>query len=381
MYFIKSLKAFLMGMLLTGAVLAEDSDKMAWEKFEPPPDKKYDWIQMNSGEWLKGEIKVMYNYTLEFDSDELDLLELDMDDVKQIRSANNQRILVERGRRNTAVLSGRLIVSGEEVQLIQKDSTNELKRVELVSIAGGSKRELDNWSGTISFGATARGGNTETIDVNTSLNIRRRTAMTRLNVDYFANYSEVQTADVNGVKTRNRTTDNHRLNGYFDWFLTSRFYWQIVNAEYYRDPFANIQHQYSLNTAVGYDLIRTSRTEWTCNLGAGYQETKFESVPAGEDQISRSPFGTLGTRLDYEINGDTDFLFDYSARVLNKSNGAYTHHLVTTLSYEVIADLDLDVSFVWDHIQHPQGADDGAGGIIYPEKDDYQIIVGVGYDF
>ncbi len=381
MYFVKTFKNYLIGAVWAGAVLADDTDTMAWEKFEPPPDKKYDWIQMNSGEWLKGEIKVMYNYTLEFDSDELDLLELDIDDIEQIRSAGTQRVLIERGLRDTEVLHGRLVIDGENIQLVDEGSTNAFKRVNLVSIAEGSNRERDNWSGTISFGGTARGGNTEKIDVNTALNIRRRTAMTRFNVDYLANYSKAKTVDSAGVTTRSQTADNQRLNGFFDWFLTSRFYWQIVNAEYYRDPFVNIQHQYSVNTAFGYDFIRTSKTEWTFNLGAGYQETKFESVPVDEDQISRSPFGTLGTRLDYEINGDTDFVFDYSARILNKSNGAYTHHLVTTLSYEVIADLDLDVSFVWDHIQRPQGADDGSGGIVYPEKDDYQVIVGVGYDF
>jgi hypothetical protein len=46
---------------------------------------KFDWIQLTSGEWLKGDIKVLYNDKLEFDSDKLDLLELDWEDVKQVR--------------------------------------------------------------------------------------------------------------------------------------------------------------------------------------------------------------------------------------------------------------------------------------------------------
>ncbi|MGB3648817.1 MAG: hypothetical protein WA992_09825, partial [Desulfobulbales bacterium] len=51
-------------------VLAADS---AWDKFVPPPDDKFDWIQLTNGEWLKGEFKVLYDYEVEFDSDELDL--------------------------------------------------------------------------------------------------------------------------------------------------------------------------------------------------------------------------------------------------------------------------------------------------------------------
>lgn len=47
--------------------------------------EKFDWIQLTSGEWLKGDLKVLYDKKLEFDSDELDLLELDWEDVKQVR--------------------------------------------------------------------------------------------------------------------------------------------------------------------------------------------------------------------------------------------------------------------------------------------------------
>jgi len=34
----------------------------AWDAFVPPPDDKFDWIQLTSGEWLKGELKALYNY-------------------------------------------------------------------------------------------------------------------------------------------------------------------------------------------------------------------------------------------------------------------------------------------------------------------------------
>jgi hypothetical protein len=50
------------------------------------PDK-FDWVQLTSGEWVKGQIKVMYEGSLEFDSEEFELLHLDFADVKEIRSA------------------------------------------------------------------------------------------------------------------------------------------------------------------------------------------------------------------------------------------------------------------------------------------------------
>ena len=66
----------------------KDAPKISESKNTPsgspiwgPPSalpEKFDWIQLTSGEWLKGDLKVLYDKKLEFDSDELDLLELDL---------------------------------------------------------------------------------------------------------------------------------------------------------------------------------------------------------------------------------------------------------------------------------------------------------------
>ena len=47
-----------------------------WTPPPPMPDE-FDWVQLVSGEWLKGEIRAMYKDSMEFDSEELDLLNLD----------------------------------------------------------------------------------------------------------------------------------------------------------------------------------------------------------------------------------------------------------------------------------------------------------------
>lgn len=360
------------------AELSEIRDADPWERFVPPEDTKYDWVQLPSGEWLKGDLKVMYNYVLEFDSDELDLQELDFDDIIQLRTRRPQTVLVERGPRDTELAVGRISMIEDVMILHGTEGDVEIKRHEIVSIAGGSARERDRWSGSFSVGITARGGNTETTDVNTMANVKRRSAMTRLNVDYLANYSE---ADNKDPAVDNKTADNQRLSGYFDWFLTSRFYWQVLAGEYYRDPFSNIRGQYSVSSGIGYDFIRSPRTEWTVNMGIGYQEMQFDTVQAPEDNNSSSPFFTTGTRLDYEVSGNIDFLYDYNLRILNEDNGDYTHHMIATLSVELIKDLDLDLSAIWDRIDSPQPIDDGVNPVTVPEKDDYQLVVSLAYDF
>jgi hypothetical protein len=53
----------------------------------PPPPDKFDWIQLTSDEWLKGEFIALYDDAVEFDSEELEELTLDWEDVRVIRTA------------------------------------------------------------------------------------------------------------------------------------------------------------------------------------------------------------------------------------------------------------------------------------------------------
>ena len=46
-----------------------------------PSATEFDWVQLTSGEWLKGEVKSMYNENIEFDRDKLDLLTIDLEDI------------------------------------------------------------------------------------------------------------------------------------------------------------------------------------------------------------------------------------------------------------------------------------------------------------
>ncbi|MDF7826082.1 DUF481 domain-containing protein [Pontiellaceae bacterium B12227] len=341
-----------------------------WEAFMPPPDSKFDWIQLTSGEWLKGDFKVLYDYELEFDSDEMDLQTFDIEDVKRMRTRNMKTIFIqgEGGRRDTEVLRGMLEIRENEVVLRRAEHEVVVPRSRVISIAGGRQRERDNWSGMLSFGLNARGGNTETTDTTVMANIKRRTAATRLTSDYIANYSK--SADF-------ETANNQRWNASFDRFLTARFFWQVFAVEYYRDPFSNIDSQYSVSTGTGYDIVHSSKMEWNVSLGGGYQNQVFDSVEAGNDPKSSSAFGTFGMLFDYEVSGNLDYLFDYSMRWLNEANGTYTHHMLTKLSFDLFKDLDLDVSLIWDRVQNPQADSDGS----IPKQDDYQLIVSLAYDF
>ena len=347
-------------------VLAADS---AWEKFVPPPDDKFDWIQLTSGEWLKGKLKFLYDYKVEFDSEELNLLTFDLEDVKQIRTHKPQSISVQNSALSDApiIVEGGLYLVDNKVIMTTNDGKRVFERNQLISIAQTKTKEKDLWSGNISLGANFRDGNTETVDVNLKVDAKRYTATSRLVLNYLGNYSEAN---------KEETSNNHRLSGYRDAFLSKELFWRQISGEYYRDKFKNIDHQLSLSTAIGYNFIYTPKTKWEIFAGLGARYTNFISVEEEKNKNDTSPAFGAGTVYDTEVTKWMDFLLDYSFQIVNEDAGRYTHHFISTLSTDLINDLDFDFTFVWDRIQEPQP--DSGGSI--PEKNDYQLIFGLSYD-
>src|SRR5262245_53515266 len=92
--------------------------------FQPPPPApdKFDWIQLKSGEWLKGELIALYEDKLEFDSDELNKLSLDWEDIRQVRTGRVVQV-----RFTDRTLTGRLVIDANTVQVVG-DTTQQLER-------------------------------------------------------------------------------------------------------------------------------------------------------------------------------------------------------------------------------------------------------------
>jgi len=341
-----------------------------WDDFQPPRDEEFDWLQLGSGEWIKGELLSLYNFSVEFDSDELELLKIDWEDVRQIRSAGllSLRIETNGNEENVFTVVGVLQMKEASAVVLIDQQVRTFERDQIVSIAKGTGKESDLWVGKISFGANIKSGNSDIVDSNLVLGAKRRTAESRFAIDYVGNFSRTQSVE---------TANNHRLNSHFDKFYNSKFFWRLYTAEYYRDTFKNINQQFSLSSSFGYHLIRTSKTDWEISSGVGALYTRFESVGVDEELDNVSPFIEFGTILDTELTNWMDYLFDFKFQLVDEASGTYTHHLVTTLSSDITGDLDLDVSLVWDRTAKPQPAADAS----VPDKDDFQLIVGLSYEF
>ena len=347
----------------TTASVAEE-EKAPWTPPPPPPDE-FDWIQLNSGERLKGEFKVLYDDSVEFDSDELGLLDIDWGDIKQVRGHAEHSLHFE-GQDGDVV--GNFQMTGDKVLVVSGEESREFNRADVVSVVHGKPKESNYWSAKFSLGLNLSEGNSTKRDTNLMLNVKRRTSDSRYITDYLGYYSESE-----GI----RTDDNHRLGSTYDIFRTRRSFWRPLLAEFFRDPFQNIDYQLTVGAGAGYQLIDTSKTEWSIAAGPAFKYTKFETVEQGESGSESTPALWAGTDYNRELTSKMDLILGYNTVIGNQDSGGYTHHAIATLETELLSWLDFDTSFIWDHIQNPTRNSDGS----LPEKDDYRFVIGLGLDY
>ena len=328
-----------------------------------PPEDGFDWIQLKSGEWLKGQLKAMQKRKLEFDSDELDYLTFDGKDIRQVRASRTQDVLFVDGEK----VSGPVTITPTQVA-VGGTAPRVHPRDQLQSLTPGGSKERNYWSGKLTLGLTLRSGNTEQVEYNAQVNLQRRTPATRLSVDYLGNISSIDSVE---------SANNNRVNTEFDLWLSRRFYLVLPFAEYYKDPFQNLAHRFTGGVGVGYDLIEHRNLEWNITAGPAYQHAWFESSQPGEARDKGTAALAFGSRFDWDITRRIDWILGYRGQFTSREVGETTHHFVSTLSLELTKRFDLEVSFVWDRITNPKvGADD-----VQPKQDDFRLVVGLGVDF
>jgi hypothetical protein len=144
-----------------------------------PPLDGFDWIQLKSGEWLKGELRAMQDRKLDFTSKELKDQTFDWKDIRQVRSPRTMDALFLKGDK----VSGTVTITPEQVT-VGGAVPESRPRDTLQSLTPGWAKERNYWSGKGSAGLTLRSGNTESIDYNAQAHLQRRTPATRLSLDY-----------------------------------------------------------------------------------------------------------------------------------------------------------------------------------------------------
>jgi hypothetical protein len=323
-----------------------------------------DWVELKSGEWLRGDFRYLQNKEIGFDSDEMEMQTLKLKDVRRLYTAH--RVFTQFEDQKPAY--GRVVISNDLVR-VEGAEPLCLHRDLLMGITpSGVRRGINNWSGNAVLSLSLQSGNHDQTTLSTSAELARRTPNTTLLFDYLGNYSEA-----NGEQNAN----NDRVNAIYDVRLNQDWFVRPVQLEYYHDTLANISYRITAGVGAGYYIIDRNDLEWIVSAGPSYQYTKFSTVETGQDDSATAAAALLNSNFKYDLTRRLTLRQSWQSIFTKKEAGQYTHHTVSTLEFEIKRHLDLDVSFIWDYIQNPQPRSDGD----IPQNSDFYLTVGFGVRF
>ena len=323
----------------------------------------FDWVRLTSGEWIKGNIDRLREDNLEFDSDILEMLEIDFGDVTHVHSPQiNTYVFHKR-----VSATGKAVITPDKV-IVQtaEEGTKVFERSELESILEGGRRERDWWYTKLRFGFTLNRGNTDQLTYDIKWNILREDQLTRLDLNYNATFGRT-----NGVQNVNRHL------GEFDFrvFVSDRWFVVPAFGQLLNDRFANTKFRATPAVGAGVHIIDKPNVTWDFTTGFGYQYLRYRAAEQGTKNPQHDAFIPLYTKLDFDITSDIDFTISWLTNLVVTTIGNTNHTGTADLIIEVTDILDFDIAFLYLRTEEPaQPVDPNLPRI---EKNDYQLVIGI----
>ena len=335
-------------------------------RWYPPNDRpaKWEWVELTSGEWLKGDIQGIRSDEMNFDSSQFDDLKLEMEDVVQTySSAVNTFVFTER-----RVVIGIGHITPKEV--IIQTAAGELRypRQQLLSLVVGDRNEWKLWSGSVTAGVSTTSGNTEQTTANLQANLHRKGAFLGLRFNYIGNL---------GSSNNVTNVSNQQINFQSELFIYDRFYLIPTSFEYYSDEFQNIDLRVRPGAGIGYELLDKNNFSWNLNGTALYEIQK--SISALQTQSSKFESFALGlkTNLKYDVTSDITLTASYGLTMAIPSTSNLDQQVIAKLDVDITKYLSLNATVNWQRIGNPVPLSDGT----IPQSNDTIITMGASVNF
>ncbi|WP_298632578.1 DUF481 domain-containing protein [uncultured Umboniibacter sp.] len=359
------------GLLTSGLVAITMLFAAQTSAQEAIPDLQddWDWVKITSDEWLKGDFIAMYKDVLEFESDNLGTVEIDWEDVAELYTKTYQSVRTTDGR----ILTGYITYKDGQLSVRTAEFTTSIRRDELMSLAPEQGNRSGYWDAKVTLGLDTQNGNTIQYSETVTATVKRRTASSRMQLDYILNYGESTDRDTD-VQTV--TSDSVRLRAIADYYLDPKWFIRFIDYEYFDDAFQNIARRSTYGVKAGYTVVDTATMDLEFLAGPGYQITEFVAVEADAPQENESKAFTVETAWDWEFIDDFSYILNYSYTNVNESLGESLHHLETGFEIEPINDFTINFTYYVDRTEKPLPLSDGT----IPEKDDTRFVISIGYE-
>lgn len=317
-----------------------------------PCSGPYDWVRLNSGEWLRGRVYRMRRNELEYRSKKLKGQTVKWKDVSELCLPEPTRFVLEHHR----IVIGRARLRGDVLTVTGSEGDRTVERREIIAILSGDQSEINRWRARASIGIDARTGNTKQTTIDSTGGLIREDSNSRAQLLYYGTY---------GTSNDILNVNKHRGDVKLDIFFSRWIYISAIDAILIHDEFQNIQFRAIPTAGLGWSVFDRPSFEWDLEAGGGYQFSNFiAGAPDEGDGVIR-----LGTRLQWDLISDLKFNATHDTILVVTNFGLTTYNTRATLSYELTDFLSLDFSIVHTRVREPV-----SDGERVPENDDLQMV-------
>ncbi|MDN3611905.1 DUF481 domain-containing protein [Vibrio ostreicida] len=331
---------------------------------------KDDWVQLKSGEVLKGELNGTvkkesnsYDQEIEFDSDDLGDQEIELEDISLLETAGFFTIRTANG----DIHDGYLSIRDNQLYMTKNGLETSFPIHDVVSIYRGTEKDSDYWTTELFVGLDISKGNTEEFSLLGEIEGERNTVDSRSKL-----YARHEVSESNSEKTAEKT----QVSGSYDIYLNNRLFFRPVNLMVLSDEFQNLDYQVNAAMQIGYFFIANADAEWDVSVGPGLQYNNYTTVEQGEETHTSSTTLALESNFEYELTKDIDFSHTYTLNWASDNAGGMRHENDLGFDIDLVTDLDLSIKAIWEHVSQTKAASNG----ITPEKDDYKLHFGLSYE-
>ena len=255
-----------------------------------------DEVVLTSGDRLAGTI-----YTegtkLTVENKYFDKVTVDLKDVKTFSMSKPVDLLLNDG----SHVHGH-IDSGPDGNIIFQPDVGQAHPIAFSDIRAVAPK-LNAWLGNIILGGLLARGNTDTDQLNASIDLTERGERDRITLDASYIYARTKPPGTNQQKTE--TADDLLGSGKYDYFFTTKLYgYGLIEAEH--DVIASIDLRLAPSAGVGYQYIETPQLSVNTEAGVGYLYRKYS-----HDGHSRAVDARAAYHVKWKVNDQVSVVHDF----------------------------------------------------------------------
>jgi putative salt-induced outer membrane protein YdiY len=334
-----------------------------------------DWIELKTGEWLRGDFHWLRPKGLEsgadvdFYSNQLDDLTFSWSDIVGVHSPKTKSYTFK----GKITVAGKAMITKDQVIIQTENGVKTHLRSALLAISEGPTRERTWWSTRLSVGFSANAGNTNQGSLTSQWDLTRTDGHTLAGLHYQGTV---------GYADNQLNVNRHLGNVGTALFLWDRFYLIPIAGQLLYDAFQNIKLRATPAAGVGMHLFNktrerrhhTNKFEWDLQSGLGYQFLSFFSIAAGASNPQNDGFILFRTHWKLEfLNDNIELTVDWRTNLVYTTFGSTNHTGTADFSVEITDRFDFLTSFLFLRTRDPEPRSDGT----VPKQNDYQIAFSI----